>query len=301
MKNVLLLLSVLGCLSSVYGQKVNTTLIGKQQTAIFNRPTYDYSIKAPKTIDDNQDFQSLDITSKAGNLAGALGDNIYNVDSLVVRGSINDTDIHTLWEASFKGRLSVINLENAEIENGIVPEDAFWHQKEQLDPSWEFINTIHLRRIILPYGVKRIEEGAFSYCINLEEVNIPSSLQYLGTYAFSDCVSLKTDPLVFPEGFERFGNLAFMNCRSLTGTIVLPSTIKEIGDGVFFYVKDFINQFTRWIGKDWRCSFLRLPFERGMDSKFMPNDSRYQYFSTELSSEKNTFARRIGKNPQLFC
>ena len=237
MKNVLLLLSVLGCLSSVYGQKVDTTLIGKQQTAIFNRPTYDYSIKAPKAIDDNQDFQSLDITSHGGDLADALGNNIYNVDSLVVRGSINDIDIHTLWEASFKGRLSVINLENAEIENGIVPEDAFWHQSEQLDPSWEFINTIHLRRIILPDGVKRIEEMAFSYCINLEEVNIPSSLQYLGTYAFSDCVNLKTDPLVFSEGFERFGNLVFQNCRSLTGEVVLPSTIKEIGDGAFFCSK----------------------------------------------------------------
>ena len=237
MKNVLLLLSVLGCLSSVYGQKVDTTLIGKQQTAIFNRPTYDYSIKAPKTIDDNQDFQSLDITSKAGNLVGALGNNIYNVDSLVVRGTVDAADIRTLWDASFKGRLSVINLENAEIENGIIPEDAFWHQKEQLDPSWEFINTIHLRRIILPDGVKRIEEMAFSYCINLEEVNIPSSLQYLGTYAFSDCVNLKTDPLVFSEGFERFGNLVFQNCRSLTGEVVLPSTIKEIGDGAFFCSK----------------------------------------------------------------
>ena len=237
MKNVLLLLSVLGCLSSVYGQKVDTTLIGKQQTAIFNRPTYDYSVKAPKTIDDNQDFQSLDITSKAGNLAGALGNNIYNVDSLVVRGTVDAADIRTLWDASFKGRLSVINLENAEIENGIIPEDAFWHQSEQLDPSWEFINTIHLRRIILPDGVKRIEEMAFSYCINLEEVNIPSSLQYLGTYAFSDCVNLKTDPLVFSEGFERFGNLVFQNCRSLTGEVVLPSTIKEIGDGAFFCSK----------------------------------------------------------------
>ena len=212
--------------TSVYGQEIDTTFVGKIQTAILNRPVYRYSINTPTSTEDDHDFVGMDITSKAGNLAGALGNNIYNVDSLVVRGSINDTDIHTLWEASFKGRLSVINLENAEIENGIVPEDAFWHQSEQLDPSWEFINTIHLRRIILPDGVKRIEEMAFSYCINLEEVNIPSSLQYLGTYAFSDCVNLKTDPLVFPEGFERFGNLVFMNCRSLTGTIVLPSTIK---------------------------------------------------------------------------
>ena len=184
MKNVLLLLSVLGCLSSVYGQKVDTTLIGKQQTAIFNRPTYDYSIKAPKTIDDNQDFQSLDITSKAGNLAGALGNNIYNVDSLVVRGSINDTDIHTLWEASFKGRLSIINLENAEIENGIIPEDAFWHQSEQLDPSWEFINTIHLRRIILPDGVKRIEEMAFKLCNSIPSCIKSEIIQRFGEKVF---------------------------------------------------------------------------------------------------------------------
>ena len=102
MKNVLLLLSVLGCLSSVYGQKVDTTLIGKQQTAIFNRPTYDYSIKAPKTIDDNQDFQSLDITSHGGDLADALGNNIYNVDSLVVRGTVDAADIRTLWKILIK-------------------------------------------------------------------------------------------------------------------------------------------------------------------------------------------------------
>lgn len=188
-------------------------------------------------IEDEHDFLSIDITSSAGDLAKVLGDNIYNVDSLVVRGTVDDADIHTLWDASFNGRLSVINLENAEIENGIIPEDAFWHQSEQLDPSWEFINTIHLRRIILPDGVKRIEKMAFSYCSNLEEVNIPSSLQYLGTYAFSDCVNLKTDPLVFSEGFERFGNLVFSNCRSLTGEVVLPSTIKEIGDGAFFSSK----------------------------------------------------------------
>ena len=223
--------------TSVHGQNIDTTDAGNLQTTILKSNIYRYSLNATKRTEDDHDFVDMDIVLKAGNLADALGDYIYNVDSLVVRGSMNDADIHTLWEASFNGRLSVINLENAEIGNGIIPEDAFWHQEEQLDPSGEFINTIHLRRIILPDGVKRIEEGAFSYCINLEEVNIPSSLQYLGTYAFSDCVSLKTDPLVFPEGFDRFGQLVFSNCRSLTGKIVLPSTIKEIGDGAFFQSK----------------------------------------------------------------
>ena len=176
--------------TSVHGQNIVTTDAGKLQTAILNRPIYRYSFNATKDTEDDHDFVGMDITSKAGNLADVLGNNIYNVDSLVVRGTVDAADIRTLWDASFKGRLSVIDLKNAEIENGIVPEDAFWHQEEQLDPSGEFINTIHLRRIILPDGVKRIEEGAFMYCINLEEINIPSSLQYLGTYAFSDCVSL---------------------------------------------------------------------------------------------------------------
>ena len=187
---------------------------------MFPKETFKYSIES-KAVEE-QPVVYRDITTTiAGSLAEKLGNEANTIDSLVVAGPINADDIRTLWDASFKGRLSVINLENAEIENGIVPEDAFWNQKEQLDPSWEFINTIHLRRIILPDGVKRIEEGAFAYCINLEEINIPSSLQYLGTYAFSDCVSLKTDPLIFPEGFERFGQLVFSDCSSLTGKVVL--------------------------------------------------------------------------------
>ena len=228
MKNIIFLFtSALCCFTS-------TTSFGQEQEInMFPKETFKYSIES-KAVEE-QPVVYRDITTTiAGSLAEKLGNEANTIDSLVVAGPINADDICTLWDASFKGRLSVINLENAEIENGIVPEDAFWHQKEQLDPSGEFINTLHLRRIILPDGVKRIEEGAFSYCINLEEINIPSSLQYLGTDAFSDCVSLKTDPLVFPEGFERFGQFVFTNCTSLKGQVVLPSTIKEIGDGCFF-------------------------------------------------------------------
>lgn len=55
---------------------------------------------------------------------------------------------------------------------------------------------------------------------------------------------------------------------------------------------------------DWKrleMQLLRLPFERGMDSKFMPNDSRYQYFSTELSSEKIHLPEGLGRIPSCFA
>lgn len=55
--------------------------------------------------------------------------------------------------------------------------------------------------------------------------------------AFSNCDNLKINSLVFPEGFERFDGYAFVNCFSLTGQIVLPSTIKEIGIGAFYRTK----------------------------------------------------------------
>ena len=143
-----------------------------------------------------------------------------------------------MWQASFLGNLSVINLENANVENGIVPKNAFWHQSEQLEPDGQYIDCIRLRRIIFPEGVVEIGNGAFSYCIYLEEINIPSTLRHLNSYAFSDCIRLKTDPLVFPEGMEEIANMAFLNCRSLTGEVVLPSTMKTIGNGYACRLKE---------------------------------------------------------------
>ena len=176
-------------------------------------------------------------TSHSGELASLLGEDTNGIDSLVVRGPINGEDFYTMWQASFLGNLSVINLEYANVENGVVPKDAFWHQSEQVEPDGQYIDCICLRRIIFPEGVVEIGNGAFSYCIYLEEINIPSTLRRLNKYSFSECIRLKTDPLVFPEGMEEIADLAFQNCRSLTGEVVLPSTMKRIGEGSFFSCK----------------------------------------------------------------
>ena len=231
---------IMNCLFSTvsFAQTQNVSqqdaLANTQKQLQINR--YKYSIKAPKAIDGNSDFNSMDITSHGGDLAKLLGDNIYKVDSLVVRGTVDDVDFHTLWDASFNGKLSVINMENAEVKNGIIPEDAFWHS-EQLNIEDGYITLIHLRRIILPNGIKRIEDSAFAYVVNLEDVNIPSELQYIGPSAFEQCENLKTDPLVFPEGFEKLDGAVFANCTNLTGKVVLPSTIKEIGEAAFWRAK----------------------------------------------------------------
>lgn len=183
-----------------------------------------------------KDVVCKDITLSApGTLESVLGDDINNIDSLVVRGPINAADFHTLWSASFNGNLSVINLEGTSIENGIIPPRAFWHQDEQLQEDGT-IYVIALKRIILPNQIKTIGDFAFSYAIHLESINIPSKLQNLGIYCFSDCMSLATNPMQLPEGLMDIPAMCFMNCESLN-EIKLPTTIKHIGEGAFYRSK----------------------------------------------------------------
>lgn len=246
---------------STYGQQTDIDIIDRLQK---NSPKY--SIKAPKAIEDNNEFYSMDITSHGGDLAKLLGDNIYKVDSLVVRGSVDDVDFHTLWDASFNGKLSVINMENAEVKNGAIPEDAFWHS-EQLNIEEGYITLIHLRRIILPNGIRRIEDSAFSYVVNLEDINIPSELQYIGPSAFEQCENLKADSLVFPEGFEKLDRAVFANCTSLAGKVVLPSTIKEIGEAAFWRAKISAINFPEGLKKIGDAAFYGCRLEE----VYLPN------------------------------
>ena len=177
-----------------------------------------------------------DITLSApGTLASMLGDEINEIDSLVVRGPINAEDLHTIWSSCFYGELTVANLEDATIENETIPSRAFWHQDEQLQDDGT-IYVISLRKIILPNQIKTIGDFAFSYAIHLESINIPSELQNLGIYCFSDCKLLATSPIQLPEGLMDIPAMCFMNCESLD-EIKLPTTIKHIGEGAFYRAK----------------------------------------------------------------
>lgn len=252
--------------ASAYGQQPDTSVVCQLEVSHGYNNDHKWSIKAPKAIDGNSDFNSMDITSHGGDLAKLLGDNIYKVDSLVIRGTVDDVDFHTLWDASFNGKLSVINMENAEVKNGIIPEDAFWHS-EQLNIKEGYITLIHLRRIILPNGIKRIEDSAFSYVVNLEDINIPSELQYIGPSAFEQCENLKADSLVFPEGFEKLDRAVFASCTSLTGKVVLPSTIKEIGEAAFWRAKISSINFPEGLEKIGDAAFYGCRLEEA----YLPN------------------------------
>ena len=242
-----------------------------------------------------------DITLSApGTLASALGDEINEIDSLVVRGPINAADFHTIWSSSFYGGLTVANLEYAQIAGNRIPQNAFWYQSEQYTPGSEYIDCIILRRIILPEGIAEIGEGAFSYAINLEDVNFPSSLRAIKRNSFSDCIRLNINPLIIPEGVEEIGYQAFVNCKSLTGKVILPASLKKINGGAFFSTKITECNFPDGLEEIGDAAFYATRLKEAILPNSCQSFTGTDHFALNYELEKMRFPEGLTIVPESF-
>lgn len=92
---------------------------------------------------------------------------------------------------------------------------------------------------VIPDGVETIRSKAFYKCYYIEDITIPSTVKRIEEKAFHRTAALNKIDL--PEGLEYIGKDAFAYCFSENyktdderTEIVIPSTIKEIGEYAFF-------------------------------------------------------------------
>ena len=173
--------------------------------------------------------------SKYGELEQVLGEKWDKIDSLIVHGPINEADFTTMWKCSFEGKLTVLNLEHAQVENNKIPTRALFKVDRQVidDPrAYQGVVYLPIRHLILPEGIQEIGDFAFSR-MKLEQINLPKSLRKLGRSCFSSCHWLSTDPLIIPDGITSIPPQCFINCQCFK-KLVLPSTLKTI-EGAAFY------------------------------------------------------------------
>ena len=90
-------------------------------------------------------------------------------------------------------------------------------------------NPGHLKTVAIPEGCLSIEEDAFQYQ-SLEEIDLPSSLVYLGRFAFYGCSSLKE--IILPDNLAKIGELAFGYCELLT-EVTIPQSVENLAGGAF--------------------------------------------------------------------
>ena len=171
------------------------------------------------------------IESEAGKLdecIAAAGKDLRQLRNLKVTGQITSRDFATM---RFKmERLTALNLKEVEIVAG--EGGSFEGIK---DGNWGECADDEI-----PGNALRSKESLVSLVL-------PDKLKKIGggtgghNGAFAECVNL-SGSLVIPEGVEEIGPAAFAGCTSLTGTLSLPSTLKILGtvdeydpywDGVF--------------------------------------------------------------------
>ena len=64
-------------------------------------------------------------------------------------------------------------------------------RSEKPIPPWRFRGCSNLKRLILPYGLRQIGEGAFAHCTALKEVIVPDTVTAIGPQAFFGCTALR--------------------------------------------------------------------------------------------------------------
>ena len=93
-----------------------------------------------------------------------------------------------------------------------------------------FSSCVSLSEIVIPSSVTSVGDWVFNGCKSLSEIVIPSSVTSIGKGAFSFCKSLSE--IVIPSSVTSIGDRAFWRSRSLS-EIVIPSSVTSIGDRAF--------------------------------------------------------------------
>ncbi len=130
--------------------------------------------------------------------------------------------------------------------------------------SKEAFRNSQIRNITISEGVVNIGEGAFSECVNLTEIQMPStvsSIQYSGlTMVNIPCGvssigagAFELTPIeyvVMPEGVTEIGERAFAKCKYLN-EVTLPEGLENIRDGAFAesgIIRSVIPETVKYIG-----------------------------------------------------
>ncbi len=114
--------------------------------------------------------------------------------------------------------------------NGTVTVPAFWAGRKVTVIGRRAFKGCMMNGLVIPDGIKVIEDEAFTQCRSLTDVALPDSVASIGEFAFAGCSSLSSVRL--PGGITALGNGTFSSCLKLA-VVELPAGITKIGSSLF--------------------------------------------------------------------
>lgn len=112
-------------------------------------------------------------------------------------------------------------------ETVVVPEEI----KEIADCAFlpnNIMEESRVQKVVLPQSIKKIGKKAFSYCLNLKEVNLPNGLEEIDDKAFYFSGLTKVE---VPETVKKFGKGIFED--NPIKEAILPDNMTCIPEGIF--------------------------------------------------------------------
>ncbi|MBQ9524592.1 MAG: fimbrillin family protein [Bacteroidaceae bacterium] len=176
--------------------------------------------------------------SAPGNLAkdlAKMGQDYTSVEGLKIIGTVNQSDIDFLSEMR---HLTDLNMQKCIIEGGVLaglgaatqmPVKHFvFPEKGVKTIGYDFLSRSNLSgSLMIPEGVERIEEAAFSECKFLTgALSLPSTLKYIGSGVLQ--YSNIHSELRLPDGLEEFHGLGGF----YTGEYYIPSSMRYMSSGL---------------------------------------------------------------------
>lgn len=241
-------------------------------------------------------------STEGGSLQETLGDAAMQVVNLGIDGGVNGKDVATIRHMATEGKLTVLDLGNAEIKKD--PANTYYNTpfnpgkltEDNLVGNWMFYRTnlkevklpttlkkigykafseSKIEEIDIPHGVTDIAESAFSSCRELRRVSVPGTVETITKYAFEQCPKL--EKVVLGSGVRKIGRLAFAPNECYTTNtslrdLELPPTLEEIGYKAFnccrmaeLVIPESVTKIEPWAFAE--CRYLqRVEFKCAIDT-----------------------------------
>lgn len=206
---------------------------GHTVVALENKALYDNEVITELTLPD-----SLEVV---GNYAVMYCKNLQkvtfgkNIRSIGVSAFESEGD-----DSNSRGSGSLTTLEFRGAPE-IIREKAFYYADKLTEivlpagvktiEEWAFAKCMAAQRIVLGDGLEFLGDHAFLKCRGAKEVVLPGSLKTVETSAFYQCTSLET--LTLGEGIETLKKGAFEECTALK-TVTLPESIVTMEPYIFY-------------------------------------------------------------------
>lgn len=130
----------------------------------------------------------------------------------------NDSSEHLEFTMVNRSEIWVTGFDGEE-ENVVIPEYIDGLPVVGIDNYAFSVSAISgIKSVFIPKTVKYINDGAFSYCQNMESLIISDGVEYIGKFAFVGCSKLTS--VTIPKSVKKIDDMAFNGCDAITEFVI---------------------------------------------------------------------------------